>query len=528
MALDWKQTSQWWYGRFSVNGRSKLVNLNIKIAGTRPESINAIGPGVDGEFILSRGKALQEHDRLRDEIRSRSNLQEVQQKIIELKTGGRMESVKLADLPEAWARIPRRRDPGEDYATYCKTTLGRFAAFMAEKWRGVDDLASVSRDHVAAFMEAETGRGVAPKTWNETLKLLRRIFRHYQPEADAYRRYLTSTPSRQVETVFRKPFTPEELKAILAAAQRDEFIRPIIVTGICTAMRRGDVCLLKWADVDLARGFISVKTAKTGATVSIPIFPLLNNELKKRTVNGSEYVFQEAAEMYQKNPYGIGWRIKKVLTVAMQGDGEGTARSPEPTPAETRAKGIAYIEGLNGTPKALRMKAVFNAYLDGKSGPEIVAEQGGSKASVSAYLNEIESNIGCRFVRGRPMGESWAALEKSNKAELLAARETGRRRASVRNFHAFRTTWITVALNAGVPLELVRRVTGHTAAEVVLKHYYRPGEEAFRQALQSVMPALMTDGVKSRDERLREAIVAIKSKTLKRDIAKALAILDGA
>ena len=29
------------------------------------------------------------------------------------------------------------------------------------------------------------------------------------------------------------------------------FIRPIIVTGMCTAMRRGDCCLLEWKDVDL-------------------------------------------------------------------------------------------------------------------------------------------------------------------------------------------------------------------------------------------------------------------------------------
>lgn len=45
-------------------------------------------------------------------------------------------------------------------------------------------------------------------------------------------------------------------------------------------MRRGDCCLLKWKDVDLARRFITVKTAKTGVTVSIPIFPMLHDELR--------------------------------------------------------------------------------------------------------------------------------------------------------------------------------------------------------------------------------------------------------
>src|SRR5262245_62580404 len=93
---------------------------------------------------------------------------------------------------------------------------------------------------------------------------------------------LSGIPTRETETIFRKPFTPEELKAILDAAKDDEFLRPILVTGMCTAMRRGDCCLLDWKDVDLERGFITVKTAKTGQTVAIPIFPLLHDELSNR------------------------------------------------------------------------------------------------------------------------------------------------------------------------------------------------------------------------------------------------------
>jgi integrase len=91
--------------------------------------------------------------------------------------------------------------------------------------------------------------------------------------------------------VFRKPFAPDELRAILEAARKDEFLRPIVITGMCTAMRRGDCCLLEWKDVDLERNFISVKTAKTGQTVAIPIFPLLQEELRSRKGKRAGYVF---------------------------------------------------------------------------------------------------------------------------------------------------------------------------------------------------------------------------------------------
>ena len=62
---------------------------------------------------------------------------------------------------------------------------------------------------------------------------------------------------------------------------------------------------------------------------------------------------------------------------------------------------------------------------------------------------------------------------------------------AVRGFHSFRVTWITMALAAGVPMELVTRVTGHQTVDVVLKHYFRPGREDFRQAIEGAMPKLL-------------------------------------
>ncbi len=62
----------------------------------------------------------------------------------------------------------------------------------------------------------------------------------------------------------REPFTVEELKAIIDACADDDFTRPLIVTGMCTAMRRGDCCLLKWKDVDHKEGFITVNGIRHG------------------------------------------------------------------------------------------------------------------------------------------------------------------------------------------------------------------------------------------------------------------------
>ena len=44
-----------------------------------------------------------------------------------------------------------------------------------------------------------------------------------------------------------------------------------------------------------------------------------------------------------------------------------------------------------------------------------------------------------------------------------------------------------------MPLELVQRVTGHRTVEVVMKHYFRPGREDFRQAILRAMPKILGD-----------------------------------
>jgi hypothetical protein len=95
---------------------------------------------------------------------------------------------------------------------------------------------------------------------------------------------------------------------------------------------------------------------------------------------------------------------------------------------------------------------------------------------------------------GLPGQRARGAAVKRDESLLRVERANGLRRASVRDFHSLRITWVTLALTAGVPLELVQRVTGHKTTDVVLKHYFRPGQEDFRQALEGAMPKLLTTG----------------------------------
>jgi len=479
-------------------------------------SLTEIG---DDEFERSRGAAQLEYDRRQKEFEADRTGERALKKLAELKTGRKVVFPALADLPELWEQIPRRKTPDERYANQCKIRLERFARFAAEHQRGLVEFVAVKPETARAFMDAEATRGVSPKTWNDTLKLLRATFKHLHPTLSEGSNPFHGLVTKATETVNREPFMVEELKAIVEACADDGFIRPIIITGMCTAMRRGDCCLLKWDDVDLKAGFITVKTAKTGETVDIPVFPMLREELERAraATGGKGYCFPEAAEMYRNNPDGITWRVKQVLAKALEPAPESSAL-PVETAETIRAKGFSYIDGLGGTPRAEKMRAVFTAYMDGQSLDEVIAATGCSRGSVSGYLNELERETGCQIVRGNRR-----ALKTDG---LQTERDIGKRRVSVRDFHSFRVTWITLALAAGVPLELVQRVTGHRTAEVVMKHYFRPGREDFRAAIFKAMPKMLGEGAtKSAIEEAREILTEMTAKTWRRDKVRLLRLL---
>ncbi len=432
-----------WYGRYEVNGRRLTINLGVKVAGQPPKSLSLRDTG-NAAFERSRTLAQAKLEEIIGEARRTQGAVHLAERIYEIKTGEAIHSMPLDQLPEAWTKIQRKRKPTGRYAGQCQTVLRKFTAYVQQNHAGASDLTHISRTIAQKFMAAESERGVTAKTWNDLLKLLRATFKYLLPPGSI--NPFAGIPTRETETIFRHPFSPEELQAILQAAQSDNFIRPLIVVGMCTAMRRGDCCLLKWKDVDLAKRFITVKTAKTGQTVSIPILPLLYEELVARKPSEA-YVFPEQAKMYQENPDGITQRVRRVFAAAGFRDDDAPPRQ------------------LTGTELPL---------------------------------------LGA----------------------IRIQRKEGLRRASVRDFHSFRVTWVTLALTAGVPIELVQKVTGHKTAEIVLKHYFQPGREAFRHALQSAMPKLLTNGHKSPKDEMRAIIERMTPKTFNRDKGKLLKLVE--
>ncbi len=527
-SLEMRKDSKWWYGRWRARNQLYVRNLDVVIDGIRPASVKQTS---DRRFEASRAIAMAKLNELVGQSKNR-RAEELVQTLHEIRTGSRVGAIAIDQMYDRWIRIPRRRGRlSETYKQVAETIFTRFREFLAEQHPDVREMGQVTHAMAIAFIVAEENREVAGRTLNSVLSLLKGAFHNLRREGGFIENPFDGIVTRDEETIHRKPFSVEEIRAIVDAAQQNDLFRNLIITGLCTAMRRGDVCQLKWADVNLAKRMISVKTAKTGERVWIPIFPLLYDELSKLPHEG-EYCFPEAAWLYQRKPDDVNRRLNAVFRAAgfVELDEEGKVRASEPNIVAPEAlakarEALGRIDPRTYTRKVREnLLRVFDLYASGLAYNALAPKLGISKGSVSNYLTRIEKIVGFPIVRTAKVAPPQAA---DVLGYLHEKREGGAHRVNIHGFHALRSTFVTLALTAGVPVELVKAVTGHTLTETVIAHYFRPNQEQMRAALQAAMPRLLMNGGPTRDEQVRQILDGMTAKTWKKDREKVLALLAG-
>ena len=268
------------------------------------------------------------------------------------------ENVTLDNAFSIFERKPAKRSRSDKQMAAKRSYWGDFCAFIRSKYSDVVSLDQVTRQHAEEYInhlkkhgrfirDIKSGKNASYKaitslshtTINVYHKTLRSIFAKLSEDAG-----LLFNPfgfdMLENESATRDAFTTEELRLI--GENLDDFVRPIFIIGICTGLSEGDICLLKWSDIN--GNWISRKRKKTKVNLDIPIMPPLQNFLTEQfAVSGKqEYVLPEHAEMYMKNSMGISYRFKKFL----QGIGITTTKSVE---GRQRAISIKDVHSLRHT-----------------------------------------------------------------------------------------------------------------------------------------------------------------------------------
>lgn len=348
MALKLYKSSSWWYADFSVNGQRKTVPLGVRVEGRRPGTLREEGCP---DFEESRARARVAHERMK----------------LELGDARRRERAIQALRAEAEAGELLVRDLA-GYAEKELKSAGRSAGHVKAVRKVVEDFAGrfpgsrpvhgIDRAGVKRWHDSVVG---SARTRNKKRGMICWLFNRLRADG-----FVDVSPAEGLRVVpevtrHRAPLEWRELVRVIRAAGS---FRPVVWCGICTGMRLMDCARLRWEDVDLEEGWISVRTGKTGARAEIPLHRVLRNALGDP---GAGYCFPEFA--------------------------------------------------------------------------------GHHPASVSHLYTRIRRAAG---------------VEK--------------------DFHALRVSFITAAVARGVPVDVLRKVTGHASVDVVLKHYVQLDRERIRAA----------------------------------------------
>ena len=515
MGLVIRKDSKWWYGQYKVDGKSFVKNLRVEIKGNAPAKLSEVG---SVKFEQSRTRAETKLDALMEEVHSTRSTEELMQAVYQARAGSTLKRFKIEDLKQIWIDKPRKSPPTVQHQEQCVSKLDRMVAFWKRYDKKLIRVDQLRPKHIKAYLDNLKASGVTNETWNKHLTLIRTVLnRAGVPAASEF-------IQKGVETAFRAPYSIEELNAILEAAQSDPMIYSLVVVAATTAMRRKDCCFLEWNSIDFEAGFITVKTSKTGTVVEIPMADLLRAEIERQQGKDSTYVFPEARMLYKADPTAITRRFKTVLRLAGFDDGKGVPvefKTDPYTAEELQEKAGELYAGK----KLGHVLQVIEAYTGGQSMKASAVAAGVGISSASLYLNELEDATGKAIIRGKQ--RVIKDVVAPTRGMVRKERENGLLAASVRDFHSFRTTWVTLALSNGMPIETVQLVTGHKTAEIVTKHYFKPHRAELKKAMQKTMPGLLTSEAKAFTPAEKAVEVLRGRGTPTERIKKALEILEG-
>lgn len=192
-------------------------------------------------------------------------------------------------------------------------------------------IAEVDRYRTGKVRERERkqGRALSNSSINETLNLLAQVletaveYEHIQfnPARGRRRRLKVSQPVRTW-------LEPEQVKPLLDATVRglrggktmpDPRMRTLFATGICTGLRISELLALRWRDVNLAQGRLTVIDSKTdaGRGREIDLWPELREQLtvykaQARHAEPADYVFATASGRADTRS-NIAKRLKRIV-----------------------------------------------------------------------------------------------------------------------------------------------------------------------------------------------------------------------
>ena len=203
----------------------------------------------------------------------------------------------IAEAYEKSLEKPKKRMPSESLIRSKRSYWMDFTAYLNATYPDIQKLSEIRPFHAEAYIQylRQNGRfnktvsysgsvitkersyqlksELSPKTINTYQQVLSEVFQLLARDAGIVENPFAAIPMLKKESESREAFSEDELTII--RDNLDDFTRPLFTIAIATALREGDICTLKWSEIDFKRDLVVKRMRKTGNMVEIPIMPPL-------------------------------------------------------------------------------------------------------------------------------------------------------------------------------------------------------------------------------------------------------------
>ncbi len=225
----------------------------------------------------NRGKAEKIANEYEAAARNKRTAQHVRRTICSLHkelTGDDLPEITLRLHLDQWLKS-KKTSVAPLTAQFYEGVSGKLLSYLGEN--AEKEIGEITREDIEGFRDDLAAR-LAPKTVNHNVKVLRMIFRDARDRAllvDDPTEFVKTVKSRKV--LERRPFTMAEIRSVLTHC--DDEWRSMVLFGLYTGQRLGDIARFQWKNVDLRRKSISLVTGKTDKALNIPLPPDLHSHL---------------------------------------------------------------------------------------------------------------------------------------------------------------------------------------------------------------------------------------------------------
>lgn len=181
----------------------------------------------------------------------------------------RAEQVTLADLLTRYGNEVSPHKRGHAAETLRLKCLHRHPLAMRI-------VATLRPEDIAAYVTERLATGRKGSTVNRDIALLHHIF------SIARKRWgiMIPNPCDDIERPKNPPgrhrrLEPGEEETLLAAcrAARNRWVEPMVILALETAMRRGELLAMRWADIDRQARYVNLPQTKNGHPRDVPLSP---------------------------------------------------------------------------------------------------------------------------------------------------------------------------------------------------------------------------------------------------------------